>query len=446
MQPMKLSELARIVAGGLSGPDEEFSGVSTDSRNVTPGQLFVALSGPNFDGHDYIAAAAAAGAAAVLVGRAGDWPLPACQVADTRLALGDLARALRRGGRARVVGVTGSNGKTTVKEMLAAILSLDGPTLATAGNLNNDIGVPLTFFRLGPEHRYAVIEMGANHRGEIDYLTRIAEPDVGLVNNAGAAHLEGFGGFDGVARGKGELFAALPPRAVAVINADDRYAALWRELAGERRLLDFGIDRPAAVRAMAIGADGFRLQTPVGELPVALALPGRHNVMNALAAAAAALALDIPLATIAAGLAAVAPVQGRLNWKPARNGACLLDDTYNANPSSLLTALEVLAARSERRWLVLGDMAELGADSQALHTEVAAQARAAGVSRLFSVGRWAGAAAEAFGDGGRHFADKQALIEALLAELGPGVAVLVKGSRSAAMEQVVAALCAPDED
>ncbi len=446
MQPMTLSELTRILRGRQHGADVSFTGVTTDSRNVRAGQLFVALSGPNFDGHDFVDAAAEAGAAAAVVSRSSDWGLPYCEVGDTRIALGDLARAVRHRSPARLVGVTGSNGKTTVKEMIAAILSRVGPTLATQGNLNNDIGVPLTLLRLTPEHRFGVIEMGANHLGEIDYLARIAEPEVGVVTNAGAAHLEGFGGPDGVARGKGELFAALAATSVAVINADDKYAPLWRELAGQRQVIDFGMDAPAAVRGRLLGAGRFVLAAGTEEVEVALSLPGRHNVMNALAAASAALALGVSLPDVVAGLGGMVPVHGRLNWKPGVAGAQVLDDTYNANPTSLRAALAVLAERQEERWLVLGDMAELGAGAESLHAQAASWAKEAGVSRLYAVGRMAAVAASGFGSGGCHYSDKQSLVSALRAELKPGVAVLVKGSRSMAMEQVVAGICEPLED
>src|SRR5690606_13187748 len=281
MGPLKLSDIAALLGGAQVGADVLVETVATGSRALPADSLFIALRGERFDGHDFIAQAHAGGAVAALVERPGGWPLPHVVVDDTRLALGRLAAAVRARLPVRVVGVTGSNGKTTVKEMTAAILRQAGPTLATTGNLNNDIGVPLTLLRLTAGHAYAVVEMGASSAGEIDYLARLARPDVGLVNNAGPAHLAGFGSQDGVARGKGEMFLALAPEAAAVINADDAYAPLWREYAGRRRIVDFGIDQPAAVRAEAIDGSSFLLRTPAGEARVALPLAGRHNVMNA---------------------------------------------------------------------------------------------------------------------------------------------------------------------
>lgn len=443
MEPMRLSEIAAVLGAPLRGADASIAAVAIDSRRLKPGELFVAISGQRFDGHDFIAAAAAAGAAGALVQRADDWGLPHIVVDDTRLALGRLARALRLRLPVRLVGVTGSNGKTTVKEMTASILRRLGPALHTEGNLNNDLGVPLTLLRLDRSHVFGVIEMGASHAGEIDYLARLAVPDVGVVTNAGPAHLAGFGSVDGVARAKGELFAALPEHGVAVINADDPYAALWRGLAGARRVIDFGLASAAAVTAERIVGSRFLLRVDTGRVEVELPLPGRHNVMNALAAAAAATALGAPLEAVAEGLAATPRVKGRLNWLDGIGGARLLDDTYNANPNSLRAALEVLAAEPGERWLALGDMSELGPQARELHARVGEWARELGVSRLFAVGPLAAEAARVFGPDGEHFPDKGALVTAVREGLRPGVAVLIKGSRVMGMEQVTQALTAP---
>lgn len=442
MDRVMLSELAAILGSPMSGDDLPLAAVATDSRQLPHGALFVALRGERFDGHDFIGRARAAGAAAALVERPGDWGLPYLLVEDSRLALGQLAAAWRRRLGLPLVAVTGSNGKTTVKEMTAAILRQQGPTLSTAGNFNNDIGLPLTLLGLGAEHEHAVVEMGASGAGEIAYLAGLAQPTVGVITNAGPAHLEGFGSLEGVARGKGELLQALPADAVAVFNADDAYAALWREFADGRRVLDFGIERPAAVRAQDMAGSQFNLHTPAGKAAVELPLPGRHNIMNALAAAAAATALAVPLPLIVAGLEAMADVPGRLQRRQAPHGAWLLDDTYNANPNSLRVGLEVLATESSERWLVLGDMAELGPEAAVLHAEAGELARSLGVHRLFTIGALAAAAAARFGCCGEHFDDKADLIARLTELLQPGVTVLVKGSRSSGMEQVVDALLA----
>ena len=441
------SDLARA-ADWLDGErrgEAAFAGVATDSRALEAGNLFVALQGPNHDGHDHVADAAAAGAAAAVVSHPVDVDLPQLVVPDTLTALGELARQWRIACGVPVVGITGSNGKTTVKEMTAAILGQSGPTLATRGNLNNLIGVPLTLLRLTPEHRFAVIEMGANHAGEIARLAAIAGPRVGVVTNAGAAHLEGFGSLEGVARAKGELFQALPAEGIAVINADDAFASLWQGLAAGR-VLTFGLGDADVTADWEGDAAGSRLllQTPSGDAPVDLATPGRHNVLNALAATATALAAGAELAAVKAGLEAVRPVAGRLATRRGRHGARLLDDSYNANPGSLQAGLDVLASCAGRRLLALGDMAELGGDERAEHVHAGEAARTAGVEGLFATGELSRLAAEAFGAGGRHFAGVDQLIAALEPELAPEVTLLVKGSRSARMERVVEALAEGD--
>ncbi|HEY9199575.1 MAG TPA: UDP-N-acetylmuramoyl-tripeptide--D-alanyl-D-alanine ligase [Gammaproteobacteria bacterium] len=446
MMAMQLSEAAEVLHGLRNGADVRFAGVSTDTRTLDADNLFFALSGPRFDGHEWLAQAQARGAAAAVVARAVETPLAFVQVADTRLALGKLARHWRARFTIPVVGITGSNGKTTVKEMITAILAQRGEVLATKGNLNNDIGVPLTLARLGGEHRSAVIEMGANHPREIAYLTGLAQPTVGIVTNAGPAHLEGFGSLDGVAHGKGELFAGLPDNAVAVINADDRFADLWRGLAQGRTQLCFGLQNAADVRATyAAHAHGteIRMQTPQGDIDVLLPLPGRHNVLNALAAAAAALAAGAGLADVKAGLEALGSVSGRLQRKTRTDGGVVLDDTYNANPASLRAAIDVLRDLPGEGWLVLGDMGELGADAERLHAEIGAYARAAGIYGLFTLGPLSAQAGRAFGPQAQVFDDLNALTAALRTQLRPDVTVLVKGSRSAGMERVVQALLAP---
>jgi UDP-N-acetylmuramoyl-tripeptide--D-alanyl-D-alanine ligase len=437
---LQLSEATAAMQGQLQGADRAFAGVSTDTRRVAAGQLFVALQGPNFDGHDFVAEAAARGAVGAVVSRPVAADLPQIQVADTRLALAHLAAHWRGRFSIPVVAVTGSNGKTTVKEMIATILGHQGPVLATQGNLNNEIGVPLTLLQLGSEHCAAVIEEGASHVGDIAYLSQRVQPTVGVVTNAAGAHLQGFGTLEAVARTKGELFEFVTEDGVCVINADDTYCDLWRWLAGTRRIITFGLEQEAAVRGKWEPHQALQIITPVGELEVALQLAGRHNAMNALAATAAALAAGAELAAVKAGLESLRPVAGRLQWKPGLNGARLLDDTYNANPASLAAALAVLADCEGERYLALGDMAELGAEADSLHAAAGREARDAGVQRLYTVGSHAAQAAQAFGAQAWHFSAQAPLVECLRRDLHADVTLLVKGSRSAHMERVVAAL------
>lgn len=445
-----LSDVARRL--GATAPageaDASFRRVTTDTRQLRKGDLFVALKGDRFDGHDFVLRAASIGAVGVLVSRAIPSGPPQIVVPDTLVALQSYASSWRADYSVPVVAVTGSNGKTTTKQLLAAILSVRGPVLATDGNLNNHIGVPLTLLRLRNEHRTAVIEMGANHAGEIARLAAIAKPDVGIVTMAGDAHLEGFGSRLGVARAKGELFSALGSGSsigVAIVNVDDPSAGLWRQLAARASLLLFGFAAGADVRAerVELHADACRFQliTPAGRADVRLPLPGRHNITNALAAAAAAVTIGVAVDDIAERLATITPVAGRLNWKSTPGGARLLDDTYNANPTSLRAALELLSLVQGPHWLVLGDMKELGESAADLHSESGRIARQLGINRLYTVGALARHAADGFGKG-FHFGTMEALIEALRTDLqsSPEVAVLVKGSRSSQMERVVAAL------
>ncbi len=442
---MALAEAAAIV-GARVRPAGRFAGVGTDSRTLKPGELFVALEGPRFDGHDYLPAVAAAGAAGALVRRAHP-ALPCIEVPDPLAALAQLAAAWRMRFELPLVAVTGSSGKTTIKELLAAALAGLGPVLATRGNRNNHIGVPLTLLELRDAHRAAVIEMGMNHAGEIAHLADLARPTAGVISNAGAAHLEGLGSVAAVARAKGELVEHLPPNAVAVLNADDPHLPLWRDLAGARRVVTFGLDHPAEVSAdYTLGADGsaLELRTPAGTAAARLGLLGRHNVLNALAATAAALAAGAALADIASGLAAVRPVPGRLYPLAGQGGARLIDDSYNANPLSVRAAIDVLACLPGERLLVLGDMGELGADAVRLHGECGAAARAAGIEQLVTLGPLAAHAAAAFGAGAVACTELAQAIDVAGARLHADLSVLVKGSRSAGMERVVQALAAGD--
>jgi UDP-N-acetylmuramoyl-tripeptide--D-alanyl-D-alanine ligase len=444
--------MSRCAGGRLAGHDRAVDSISIDSRVLSAGALFVALKGEHADGHDFAAAAAARGASGLLVERELPIDLPQVVVPDVLAALAACARARRREFPGPVVAVTGSNGKTTTKEMIGAILALRGPALLTRGNLNNHIGVPLTLLSLRAAHTHAVVEMGANHRGEIAHLASIAQPGIGIVTNAGAAHLEGFGSLDGVAEGKGELFAALPRDGVAILNADDRYASRWRSLAAGREIVTFGLDDAdyAARKVRSSLEQGvprleFDLVAPGGTARVELALAGMHNLRNALGAAAAAQKAGASLEEVAAGLRAVRPVKGRLEFRPAVNGAVLVDDSYNANPGSLKAGLDACRSFAGSRWLVLGDMMELGTAAEDLHREIGAYARESGVERLLAVGPRAKRAADEFGAGGAWFESVEDLIIEARRSLRADVAVLVKGSRANRLERVTHAL-APESN
>jgi UDP-N-acetylmuramoyl-tripeptide--D-alanyl-D-alanine ligase len=442
-----LGGFAQSCGGTLLGAERAYTGVSTDTRTLKPGELFVALRGPRFNANDFIAAAETAGAAGAVVDTRVERPLPQIVVRDTQLALTTSAAAWRAAFDIPVVGVAGSNGKTTVKEMTAAILERGGVVLATRGNLNNHIGVPLTLHRLEAAHRRAVIEIGANRAGEVAELVKLARPTVGLITNAGAEHLEGFGSLEGVARAEGEMVAGLDASATAVINADDAFAALWHGMT-RARVTTFGIARPADFSAhdihTAIDGSGFvtrfQLRSPQGAMPIEMKLAGQHNVLNALCAAAAGVAAGASLDDVRAGLATMRPVPGRLQFKTAPSGAWIVDDSYNANPSSMKAGIEVLAGVDARRWLVMGDMGELGGFAAESHQDIGRFARNHRIDRLFATGPLSQLAVEAFGSGGEWFADTDALARAVNAELTREVCVLVKGSRMNRLERVVESL------
>ena len=446
-----LSQVARDVQGRMIGTDVTVDGVSTDTRAIAQGTLFVALAGERFDAHDFLEQAVAAGAAALLVADATRVPagVPAVVVDDTRLALGRLAAAWRARFTLPVIAVTGSNGKTT-KEMIAAILkaAYGAAVLSTRGNLNNDIGLPLTLLGLSPAHQAAVIEMGMNRPGEIAYLAPLGAPTVALVTNAQRAHLEGMGDLDEVAREKGSIFSGLPADGVAVINADDAYADAWRGMAAGRPVRTFAIDHAADVRA-TVRQHGLEmaldLQAPEGEAAIVLRVPGRHNARNAVAAAAACLAAGVPLTAVVAGLEGFAGVKGRLQRRVGKSGAEILDDTYNANPDSVRAGIDVLATTIGRKILVLGDMGEIGEASGQYHDEIGGYAKSQGVDLLFALGEATKAAVRNFGEGARHFCHVDKLIAALDKEAGPETTVLVKGSRFMKMERVADALAVAEE-
>lgn len=451
LKALRLSELLAVLDARLVGADAAFTAVSTDSRKIEPGQLFIALTGPNFDGHDYLAAVAAKGAVAALVEReVSGVELPQLVVADARVALGQLGALNRQAYQGPLTAVTGSSGKTTVKEMLASILraGLGGPVLATRGNLNNDLGAPLTLLELAPQHVAAVIELGANHVGEIAYTVGLTQPQVAIITNAGIAHVGEFGGPEKIIEAKGEILEGLPASGTAILNLDDKAFTVWQQRNGSRSVLSFALRNSAAdfytseLARDARGCVAFTLQSPAGSARIQLNLLGEHNVANALAAAAAAHALSVPLVGIQAGLESLQPVKGRAVAQLATSGARVIDDTYNANPISMCAAVDILAGFSGRTVLVLGDMGELGEWAEQGHRDVGAYA-AGKVDTLYAVGPLMAHAVAAFGPQGHHFADQASLIAAVLHE-SAGSSILIKGSRSAAMENVVAALCGKD--
>jgi UDP-N-acetylmuramoyl-tripeptide--D-alanyl-D-alanine ligase len=448
MKPIPLSRIASWTHGRLVGADTLIDAVSTDTRTLDASDsraaLFVALKGERFDGHDHVAAAAEAGARAALVARELPVAIPQVVVADTERALACFAAAVQHTRSSKVVAITGSNGKTSVKTLVLAILERAGKAYGNPGNRNNEIGLPLAVLDAPEDAQFAVYEMGAGKPGDIAYLTAIARPDVSLVNNIAPAHLERMGSLLGVADTKAAIYDALPSGGVAVINADDAFAPYFAERAHGRRLIRFGLDATADVTArhLQLDADGARfvLVTPEGNIDVALALAGRHNVLNALAAASLALGVGAPLEAIRDGLSAARAVAGRLVTHRLAGGALLIDDSYNANPGSLNAAIDTLASAPGERWLVLGDMRELGVDAEALHAEAGRRAKTAGITRLLTLGPLSAAASTAFGAGATHFDTHAAVAEAIVAGLHPELRVLVKGSRGSAMDRVVKAL------
>ncbi|MBI3374782.1 MAG: UDP-N-acetylmuramoyl-tripeptide--D-alanyl-D-alanine ligase [Betaproteobacteria bacterium] len=447
---MQLSDAARMIGARTSG-DATLTGVSTDSRSIARGEMFVALRGERFDGHAFLADVVARGAAAALVDSAfaasgAALPLPVLIADDTRRALGQLARAWRKRFSPAMIAIAGSNGKTTTKEMLAAILraaSGEAQVLATAGNLNNDIGLPLTLLRLREAHAMCAIELGMNHKGETAYLAQIACPGIALVTNAQREHLEFMNSVEEVAAENASVYAALPEDGIAVVNADDPHAQLFCAVAGSRRVIEFALDRHALVsgrcRLKPLSSE-IRVATPAGAAEATLVIPGVHNVRNAIGAAACAHAAGVGPAAIAAGLNAFRPYSGRLQVKHAARGATLIDDSYNANPDSVRAAIDVLALAAGRTVLVLGDMGEVGDQGVDFHAEIGRYAKERGVEALYAVGELTAHSVAGFGQGARHFATAETLHAALEDWSGPGHTLLVKGSRFMRMERVVAAL------
>lgn len=436
----KLSEIAAMTGGDLHGPDLEVDSVATDSRSVTSDQLFIAIKGERFDAHDFVAGLEGV-AGAALVSELIDCDLPQVVVVDTRAALAGIAAVWRSQFKKPLIGLTGSNGKTTVKEMLSAILSQKGSVLATLGNLNNDLGMPLTLLRLRDQHDYAVIEMGANHFGEIEFLTDICRPDVAILNNAGAAHLEGFGSIEGVSRAKAEIFQGLNESGIAIINADDQYADYWKSCNEGREIISFGLDNAATVQGKVSPTGMLVLSTADESVEITLSLLGQHNARNALAAASAAIAVGATLDDIKAGLETLKPVKGRLASVAGIHNTRVIDDTYNANPTSARAAVDVLAGfTAGERILVIGDMGELGDDVLELHRQLGEYAREKNIDQLFCLGTFTTESAKAFGESAEYFTELEPLLVSLKQQLKNNMTLLVKGSRSMRMERVVEAL------
>ena len=445
MRSRTLAAVAKQVSGTLLGADAAFGRVSIDTRKLDSGALFVAIPGERFDGNDFVPDAHAGKAAGALVSRPSDVPLPQVRVRDTRGALSGMARGWRKNFPIPVVAVTGSNGKTTVKELIAGILGRSHEVCVTRGNLNNDLGVPLTLMELADHHEILVIELGANHAGEIAALSQLVRPTVGVITNAGAAHLEGFGSIDGVARAKGELLDHLPAAGTAILNADDPYCSAWRRRSHAAGVLTFGFEPSADCTVRGEVADSsvgsaFTLALPDGTaVELTLPLRGRHSVQNALAAAAASFAVGVSVDDIQSGLSKARPVSGRLNRMRGWGGAAIIDDTYNANPTSALAALDYLRGCGGRRMFVLGDMAELGADAAELHRQVGEYARNC-CDTLFAIGELSHEAARAFGSGARSFTELAALHQALKPLLTEDAILLVKGSRVMGLDRLVGSL------
>ncbi len=445
-----LNQLAQCLSLPKFAQDLSIARIITDSRQLQAGDLFLAIVGEHFDGHNFITQAEQQGAVAVIVSRAVTTTLPVLMVSDTLQALGKIARCYRQQFDLSVIAITGSNGKTTVKEMVAAILSENGNVVATQGNRNNHIGLPLSLLSINSQHQYAVMEMGANHQGEIKYLSQLAKPTVAVITHAGQAHLQGFGSLEGVAKGKGEIFLGLVPNGIAVLNADDKFYDDWLALTQAYRRLSFGINANADVKAIAETITTklahlqvmtqFQLQTPQGEIEIQLNLAGLHNVYNALAASAVALAHNLSLCQIQQGLAKMQAVKGRLQVVPAKNNALLIDDSYNANPTSTRMAIDILAKAEGQTIFVLGDLAELGQDAEILHQQLGSYAKQQGIRQLLAVGQLSQLAVTAFGTNAQHFQQQSQLIAYLLKQLNDQQVILVKGSRSQQMERVVQAL------
>ncbi len=441
--------IAAVLGVEFQGNSKSVKNINTDTRTIKPQEVFLALKGANFDGHKFIGKAISLGATAVIVSEDCSEQLPAditqFIVADTHKALGLLASAMLAEVKPKTIAITGSVGKTTVKEMTAAILRLNGKVLATKGNFNNDIGVPLTLFNVEQDTEYAVIELGANHIGEIDYTTQLVKPDVAVICNVAASHLEGFGSIEGVAKAKGEIFNGLNSSGIAVINSDSQFKDYWLKNLNQHQVLEFSLAEKKdlwveAVTCDPLGRASFELCNQFEKTPVTLALPGKHNVTNALTAATLAYALNIPMKQIADGLMDLTPVKGRVNLIKVTENLTVIDDTYNANVQSVKAAIDLLCDIQGHRFLVLGDMGELGEDAAQYHREVGYYAKEAGVNSLYSLGILSRHASDVYNLPHCHFNDRERLVEQIFQDINSithAITILVKGSRSSAMELLV---------
>ena len=446
---LQLSEIANLADAQWQGQDVAITGISTDSRRIQPGDLFVALKGERFDANDFINPELEQRAQALMVHQSVASDLPTLYVDDTLRGLSRWARALRQQLSLKMLTITGSNGKTTVKQMCSSILAEMGSVCATQGNLNNHIGLPLSLLKLRPEHDYAVMELGANHQHEIAQLSELTLADVSVITNAGPAHLEGFGSLDGVAQAKGEIIDGLSPAGSVILNADDVYFEQWRQRAGQRKVISFGCSRNADYSAQWLSDNSLQLKTPECELTIQLALQGQHNAYNAAAAAAASAAMGATADAIRNGLSAMQAVTGRLQIHIGPRGETIFDDSYNANPASVRAAIEVLAAATGNRYLVLGDMAELGQSGGELHRAIGEFAKSKNIQKVYALGDLSRQTVEGFGQTAHHFSSHAELLSKLLSDLNNQQActtnILVKGSRSMSMEHIVTGLLATDE-
>ncbi|QTL36126.1 UDP-N-acetylmuramoyl-tripeptide--D-alanyl-D-alanine ligase [Pseudoalteromonas viridis] len=448
MIKMDLSWLADVLKAPFDGQNRSVSNINTDTRTISENEVFLALKGPNFDGHKFVAQAQQKGAIAAIVDHPVDVDIPQLIVKDTRLALGQLGQAVIRQVSPKTLAITGSVGKTTVKEMSAAILSRLGKVLATAGNFNNDIGVPLTLLRLSEDDEFAVIELGANHIGEIAYTSALVKPDVAVVCNVAPAHIEGFGSIEGVGQAKGEIFSGLKDNGVAVLNCDCRFAPMWEQSLTTQRTSRFSMAQQfdlwvEDISLDTLGRATFALCQGTQRVTITLPLPGEHNVMNALIAASCTVQLGATLEDIKVALQSMAEVKGRVNLIEVSDTLRVIDDSYNANVRSVKAAIDLLASMPGYRVFALGDMSELGEEARQYHEEVGEYAKEKGIDALFSLGVLSRYASDVFETANRHFSQREHMLQAivqLLAQHDEVCTVLVKGSRSARMELLVADL------